>query len=132
MLVGLGVDVLHISRFSSLIAHKGLMSSYVTRLAGRVLHKSELARFEQHRQQHNVDRCVKELAGSWCVKEALYKSLDDERQLSFQFKHWWREQGPRGRPQIGGGRPDEHFLVSVSHDGDVMMASVARTTKGQL
>lgn len=130
LVLGIGIDILQIDRFHRLLAKgNGDNMKYVRRLSARVLHPvHELPAFEQHWNKNDVNHCVKLIAGSWSAKEAVYKTLDPEIQKEFQFKNWYRHYNDRGKPFLGCDdyMPDEEFLLSVSHDYGIMVASVIR------
>ncbi|CAK7892654.1 hypothetical protein CAAN1_01S11056 [[Candida] anglica] len=129
--LGLGIDIVQISRFSSLLSKgDGLQSSYTRRFAQRVLHsKRELPEFEALILKGDIEPCVRYLSGSWAAKEAVFKTLDLEDQKSFQFKDWYRfkqNSKPFIQSDIYSKQKSEEFLHSSSHDGGVLIATVLR------
>lgn len=130
LVLGVGVDILKTSRFQRLIENKH--ATYITRLSTRILHpKYELPTFDKFLKEGNVNKCTLIISGSWSTKEALYKTLDTEHQLAFQFNQWYRYYNDRGKPYIGNEKyfdiiKDEEFLLSISHDDDIMIANVIR------
>lgn len=70
------------------------------------------------------------LAGSWAVKEAIYKTLSNSEQEKFQFSRWYRKYGDRGQPIIGSDdHHNDNFMASISHDGGMLIASVLRVKR---
>lgn len=128
--LGLGVDVVAMARFQRLLQRKNGGARFVDRLSRRILHPvHELPVFAEHYRNNDERRCVALLAGSWGAKEALFKSLDREDQRKFLFNRWYRYYSEEGRPHIKGDgytRTNEEFLLSVSHDGGVVFATVLR------
>lgn len=118
--IGLGVDIVKVNRFSAII---GRGDAYVQRFTQRILHPSEYARF------HASTSRAHHLAGSWAAKEAVFKTLDPLHQTSFQFKKWYRFYDATGKPYIRSDEyngNDEEFMLSISHDDDVLVANVLR------
>lgn len=129
--LGLGCDVLKIPRMTALVKRQGLSSNVLSRFSRRILHPVELQKFEQLRDQQDIDSIVRLLSGSWCLKEAVYKSLSQKEQTSFRFGEWYKSNDPTGRPCIASDKykqqhPGEQFLTSMSHDTDIIMATVIR------
>lgn len=120
--VAIGIDIVRISRISHLLAKSK------SRFLQRVLHPSEL---EVYSKLPDIRR-AQYVAGSWAAKEALFKTLDTSAQKSFQFKDWYRFAQEK-RPFIGreGWDTNEEFLLSISHDGDMLVATVLRQRLGK-
>ncbi|WEJ94186.1 mitochondrial holo-[acyl-carrier-protein] synthase [Yamadazyma tenuis] len=77
----------------------------------------------------NHSKSMSFLAGSWAIKEAIYKTLDSQDQKSFTFKEWFRIYDERGKPVVCSdtySKNNEEFLLSISHEDDVLIASVIR------
>lgn len=132
--LGLGTDIYKVGRFRAILERDGLDGTKIGRLCDRVLNSShELPEFEKLRSAKDLDGCERLLAGSWSLKEAIYKSLDDEDQKLFAMNRWWKLNGDRGRPVIGGDylaeKRSEEFKCSVSHDGEYMISTVIRQNK---
>ncbi|CDK27918.1 unnamed protein product [Kuraishia capsulata CBS 1993] len=139
---GLGTDILHVSRIEKIFKRGPepfSISKHVTKLAERVLnpHK-ELPVFQDYRNQ-NTDsgfrECVRLFATSWASKEAVYKCLDPAEQRKFSMAHWYKQNDQHGRPFIIGPQyskihPMDKFLLSVSHDADLVTATVIRSEDG--
>lgn len=128
--LGLGVDIIRISRFDNMITKAGgVLTPFFNRLCKRILNEThEMPMLQHHIATHNHDSIIRYMAGSWAIKEAVYKSLDEEEQKKFTFHQWYRMK-TNEKPGIGSesySKRDEEFLVSVSHDDDVLMASVIR------
>jgi phosphopantetheine--protein transferase-like protein len=123
--IGIGVDIINTNRFRLLFEKK---TSFVDRLSKRILHPShELPRF-QSLYKSNVDESIRFIAGSWSIKEALFKTLDPDEQEKFNFNHWYKSYNSNGKPFVSNDNYncDESFLVSVSHDHEMLVANVLR------
>lgn len=115
--LGLGVDIVRISRISRLLAGKSAQ-----KFLQKVLHPVEIKKYGEL----NGDRAAQYVAGSWAAKEALFKTLDFESQKNFQFREWYRFL-KESKPFLGKeGYVDGDFLLSISHDGDTLVATVLR------
>lgn len=90
----------------------------------------ELPIFQKYVVNNELERTIRVLAGSWAMKEAVYKCLDDKAQNSQSFRDWYKFNADNGRPMVGGlyleRNPKEEFLLSISHDNDTLIASVIR------
>ncbi|ODV77436.1 4'-phosphopantetheinyl transferase [Suhomyces tanzawaensis NRRL Y-17324] len=120
--LGIGVDVVHTPRFQRILARN---DDYVARFMARILHPSERPRFVESPPAQQINQ----LSGAWAAKEALFKTLDPVDQKRFQFNQWYRHYNPQGKPFIRNDHyqhKDEEFLLSVSHDGEVLVANVLR------
>ncbi|CAH6718291.1 mitochondrial holo-[acyl-carrier-protein] synthase [[Candida] jaroonii] len=129
--LGIGVDILKISRFDKMINKpgRGLDSLFVEKLGSRILHPiHELPVFKSLLKTQDSSKVTKYLAGNWAMKEAIYKTLDESDQKFFQFNQWFKLYNERGKPDISNDdyhKPEE-FLLSISHDEDVLVATVLR------
>jgi len=117
VVLAIGVDIVRISRISRLLDKSKL------RFLQRVLHPSEI---EVYSKLHG-NRKAQYVAGSWAAKEAVFKTLDQSAQRSFQFRNWYRFSQEK-RPFIGvdGWDKSEEFHLSISHDEDMLIATVLR------
>ncbi|KAK6459194.1 4'-phosphopantetheinyl transferase superfamily [Scheffersomyces xylosifermentans] len=122
--LGIGVDIVRTSRFSDILQRDHRL---VNRFIARILNeKHEIPRF---RELTNIEQRIPFVAGSWAAKEAVFKTLDPEDQKKFQFKNWYRSHDSLGKPYIRSDdytTEDEEFLLSISHDEDVLVANVMR------
>lgn len=109
---------MHILRFSRLLA-KG--KPFSDRLCQRILHPRELAKFRDLRSE----AAARYLAGSWAAKEAVFKTLDESDQKTFEFNKWYKYSVGK-KPSIGTDGAKDVFLLSVSHDNDMLIATVLR------
>lgn len=80
---------------------------------------------------NETEECARILSVSWSVKEAVYKTLDDEDQREFIMKDWYKINDLRGRPLICNPiyeslKKNETFLCTISHDGDLVSSFVLR------
>lgn len=117
--LGIGHDILVTSRILNIISKSPRRFDSFSQ---RILHPTERCKLSQDPQV-----ACRLLASTWAAKEALYKSLDQEDQKIFQFKHWYRtvQDGKRILKNNSYKKEDE-FLVSISHDGDYTSAFVIR------
>lgn len=125
--LGIGVDILRMSRFEHILLNRN--NQYIMRLSKRILHKEkELPKFQQLLQEKKIDQCVKYISGSWASKEAVFKTLELQDQKLFAFKDWYRYYNESGKPHIRNDKygNSEQFLLSLSHDGDILIANVLR------
>lgn len=134
--ISIGTDIHQFGRFLSILNRNGPLTAYKTqRFSERILNPVyELPKFEKYRQQNNIAECSRILSISWCVKEAIYKTLDDVDQSNFIMSHWYKINDQRGRPIIGNSNTTlkDDFLCSVSHDGDLVTAFVLRQEKNTI
>lgn len=122
---GLGCDLHNMSRMRSLVSrHWG--TSKMMKWQNKILHPKEIMVAKTIKTQ---DELVKYLSVRWCVKEALYKSLDLNRQSNFSMVNWCKSNDEAGQPVICGDQllPNEKFMLTLSHDGDLVMAVVLRS-----
>lgn len=126
--VGLGTDIVRILRFRKILAARGLASLFVARLGARILEPlAELPLFKRYVDLGNIDKTASFLAGSWAVKEALFKALDVADQRKFEFRKWAKLNDSNGRPFVSGTNSlNDKFMVTVSHDEDILVATVLR------
>ncbi|KAK9374719.1 4'-phosphopantetheinyl transferase superfamily [Lipomyces chichibuensis] len=120
---GLGIDLVHVPRITALLSRKPV---YLAKFTRRILHEAEFNRAAsmiESRERHDlfVARC-------WSIKEALYKSLDKSRQSYFQMRDWNTIDPDSPKPTVSGEaiNRDEDFFVSVTHDGEYLLAIVIR------
>lgn len=125
-ILGLGNDLHHMQRFRAILQSKNEYK--ITRFSQRVLHpKHELPIFEKSLNGDQRERCAEILSTSWCVKEAIYKTLTDEEQARFRMNQWYKVNSENGRPVIGNDcQVSGNFMVSISHDMDLVNAVVLR------
>jgi holo-[acyl-carrier protein] synthase len=121
MILGIGIDIIRVSRIASIVR-----SSRYSRFTARVLHPTQELPILQS-FNNDLGKASQYLASTWAAKESLYKSLDEDAQKACYFNQWYRcaEQGKRiikndKYPQ------SEQFLLSISHDGDLTTAFVVR------
>lgn len=128
MILGIGCDLLKVSRIERIVRRQGLNGKTLDRFATRILHPVEREQFVALRRSDDIAGTVRLLSGSWCCKEAVFKSLDPGRQAKFRFNRWYKSNDEYGRPTICGDDVNntDRFLVSVSHDGDMIMSTVLR------
>ncbi|GAA5896183.1 hypothetical protein JCM8208_007552 [Rhodotorula glutinis] len=124
MLVGVGVDLVHLARVRSLCSRRTPL-----KLAHRILSTQELTDYTK--TAHNLDAQHQYLALRWAAKEAAYKALYPHHTPS--WKHLavskppgspkpalaWADDSPLASPS-----PDLAMHLSVSHDNDHLVAFV--------
>lgn len=132
-IIGIGTDVHHFSRVQNILKRNGQLAAFKTkRFTERILNPTyELPLFHQYAQKNNIEECSRILSTAWCVKEAIYKTLNDAEQASFSMNCWYKINDERGRPVIGNtlSMMNDEFLCSISHDGDLITAFVLRQRK---
>ncbi|KAF9452491.1 4'-phosphopantetheinyl transferase [Macrolepiota fuliginosa MF-IS2] len=125
MILGIGVDIVHLPRIAAIVNRKSGL-----KFARRVLGSEELAQWECI-PEFDIQKQVRFLAVRWAVKEAAYKALYPK------FKPTWKELRYQGLT-LSGEKPSlkyESFTkqsegsvgplhVSVSHDGEYTVAYV--------
>lgn len=124
--IAIGIDIVRCNRFRHILTTRN--AAYIQRLGQRILHpRHELPLMDNS----DIDKSTRVLAGSWAVKEAVYKTLDSEHQKQFQFNKWYRSYDDRGKPSVGSDlyTRNEDFLMSMSHDGDILVATVLRKNR---
>ena len=97
-----GIDLTRTSRFTRLVK---------TRFPNKILNPKELVEF---RSAHDPARF---LATRWALKEAAFKALP--HRIDFKDIHTWKQLK---KPMIH--IPGYHSSCSLSHEGDLVMASV--------
>ncbi|KAK9447903.1 4'-phosphopantetheinyl transferase [Limtongia smithiae] len=118
-----GVDILHIPRIADVLARTPFSAR---RFPTRVLHAYELARYNALREK-SPEAATLFVARCWAIKEAVFKTLDDVEQREFAFKSWRTITNTHPRPVAVHDSGSGDFLVSVSHDGEYLVAFVSRT-----
>ncbi|KAJ3556852.1 hypothetical protein NP233_g11886 [Leucocoprinus birnbaumii] len=125
MLLGIGVDIVHILRIAAIVKRQA-----EHKFARRILSTNELEQWALLQSNDNHNR-VQFLAVRWAVKEAAYKALYPTA------KPTWKQLTYRGLSSSGE-RPTLNYMpadgnmnptigpmhVSVSHDGDYTVAYV--------
>ncbi|KAI8890464.1 4'-phosphopantetheinyl transferase [Backusella circina FSU 941] len=120
MILGIGVDIVHLQRIRALVARRGS-----EKLARRILSVKELAEFQSKFTQVHHDHAVMYLGSRWCVKEAVYKALYPVHRLEWKQVSVIKEAGKPGleiENSAAFGIKKAH--VSLSHDGDYAIAQV--------
>ncbi|KAF9226505.1 4'-phosphopantetheinyl transferase [Gyrodon lividus] len=135
---GIGVDLLHVPRMVALIERRG-----PARLASRILSPSELGDFRRLRpdkldakgQRAPIEAATRFLSVRWAVKEAAYKAL-------YPLKPTWKDLIYTTFDIQTGSKPAlvlhhnagivssplPRLHVSVSHDGEYIIANVVAET----
>lgn len=116
VVVGLGVDITRILRFSRLLSRPNS-----ARFLQRILHPTENDKFNRL----ELSSRPQFVAGCWAAKEAVFKTLDAEDQKVFLFNLWSRRTVGQ-KPEIVNDAHLDKFLLSISHDDDILVATVLR------
>ncbi|GAA5926068.1 holo-ACP synthase [Sporobolomyces koalae] len=130
MIVGIGVDLLHIARLRALVQRRSTQQ-----LARRILAPEELAEWHDRGLDDSQEAAEKYLALRWTAKEAAYKALYPRIQATWKdlvvtkvdrkpcldFSNTLVE---RSNLQAQRDRDRLKLHLSVSHDGGFMTAYV--------
>lgn len=130
--LAVGTDLHSMLRFRGILERGGLNGFKSKRFGQRVLHpEHELPMFQKAVERADLEACNRILSVSWCVKEAIYKTLDPADQKTFQMARWYKVNDENGRPLVGveGYARNEEFLCSITHDAHLVSAFVLRQTK---
>ncbi|KAI9256494.1 4'-phosphopantetheinyl transferase [Phascolomyces articulosus] len=122
MILGIGIDIVHLPRIASLITRRGR-----THLAKRILSPKELEEFIQRfpHEDSVLDQQVKYLGSRWCIKEAVYKALYPIHKLEWKQVTVAKDQGKPILHVVNGqvyGIKRSH--VALSHDGEYAISQV--------
>ncbi|KAG8930797.1 hypothetical protein FRC03_009797 [Tulasnella sp. 419] len=122
-ILGIGVDILHVGRFSELILRRS-----PSRLAKRILSQQEW--IEWNNLPNDKSSKTSYLAKRWASKEAAYKALFPVHKLTWKDITLSRsKQHPKPmlnfseEAKIHITRPIK-FHTSISHDGDYLISQV--------
>ncbi|KAK9464281.1 4'-phosphopantetheinyl transferase superfamily [Lipomyces arxii] len=118
---GFGIDLVYLPRIDALLKRNPV---YRSKFSRRILHDVEFEKSKLLVDNHELHSIF--LARCWSIKEALYKSLDTKRQVGFIMREWCTIDPAGGMPTISGSSlyDDEQFFVSVTHDGEYLIAAV--------
>ncbi|KAG2175024.1 hypothetical protein INT43_006086, partial [Umbelopsis isabellina] len=126
MLVGVGVDIVHLPRIASLIARRRNNCQLLCR---RILSPTEQNEFQTRfvSQPAPTDEVpnpdvVQFLASRWSIKEALYKAVYPEHKLTWKDVTIEREGGAKPKVVLAGQDLNMKAHISVSHDGEYAIA----------
>ncbi|KAI9638070.1 4'-phosphopantetheinyl transferase superfamily [Dioszegia hungarica] len=130
-MLGIGIDILSITRFEGLLARRGAQA-----LARRICSKREYDEF----RSVPADQHVKYLSSRWCLKEAAYKSLSSHshpRWTGFDI-HTSSYSAPTirftDRLLLRSGatlrREEVEMMASLSNDAGVVVGVVIAMRKG--
>lgn len=126
--LGIGTDLHNMLRFKDILIKNGLNGFKIQRFGQKVLHpKHELPILLNAIKDNDLNMCNKILSVSWCVKEAIYKTLDPIDQSQFKMSQWYKINDSNGKPIIGVDRDmKDEFICSLSHDSNFVSAFVLR------
>jgi holo-[acyl-carrier protein] synthase len=120
-IVGIGIDIIRISRIEKTIQQFG------DRFLKRIFHPSEIE-FSQKRR-----KSAEFLASCFAVKEAALKALSDFPGRGIDWSEIYITHEPTGKPilhfegnalKLYDEKGVKHSHVSITHDGDIAMAQV--------
>ncbi|KAF5393965.1 hypothetical protein D9757_000086 [Collybiopsis confluens] len=121
-ILGIGVDVAHIPRFTAMLKRRG-----PDKLAQRILSDLELAHWHaSHRRDHAL-KDEQYLAVRWALKEAAYKAVYPTFRPTWKdiTYHSLGELETASKPCLSyKSHPNLTLHCSVSHDGDYVFATV--------
>ncbi len=119
MAIGLGVDIITLSRMKD-----------VLETGGKVFMDKVFTPWEQERAQSHPDR-VAYLAMTFAAKEAIFKTFGIGWETGVQFKEIEVREGEHGEPvplltgrfaEVASEREVARVLLSLSYDGDYAVA----------
>ncbi|GAA6014615.1 hypothetical protein JCM11491_000171 [Sporobolomyces phaffii] len=128
MLLGIGTDLMHLARLRALLARRAPQH-----LAARILSAPELVEWTDPHAERDTKAVERYLSLRWTAKEAAYKALYP------RYKPTWkdlvvtkRDKKPRldfspafvAKQSHDAGLDKVKMHLSVSHDGDFMVAHV--------
>ncbi|KAI8637395.1 4'-phosphopantetheinyl transferase superfamily [Parasitella parasitica] len=119
MILGIGVDIVHLPRIAALISRRGS-----DQLAKRILSPTEYTEFQTKYSVENSNQ-LRFLGSRWCIKEAVYKALYPIHKLEWKQVTVFKMAGKPYLSIINGnvyGIRKAH--VSLSHDGHYAIAQV--------
>lgn len=120
MIVGVGVDILGISRIKALLTRK---PQAMARFSRRILSKQELIQFNSDITEK--DHQISYLATRWCLKEAVYKAVYPR-----QILHWKdvtiTKTGPKPTMEVKWNLELAGSIahISISHDQGLLFGYV--------
>lgn len=121
MIIGTGIDLVHVPRIEQVFAKRG------DRFARHVLHEKEYPEFEKTKHQARL------LAKRFAVKEAATKALGTGQAQDVLLRHFYIVHNEHGKPIL---HADAHaktlceqlginaMHVSITDEGEYAMASV--------
>ncbi|KAJ2900561.1 hypothetical protein GGI21_004569 [Coemansia aciculifera] len=122
MIVGVGVDILCISRIEAIV-QRG--SRFTARFARRILSDSENDYFGKTVAAQEEAQQVKYLATRWCLKEAIYKAAYPRQTLRWRdvtvFKAGHK---PAMNVRWSSELEKAQAHISLSHDGGLLAGFV--------
>ncbi|KAJ2487381.1 hypothetical protein IWW37_005277 [Coemansia sp. RSA 2050] len=122
MIVGIGVDILCVSRIEAIV-RRG--SRFTGRFARRILSDREISYFGSTVSLQDEAAQAKYLATRWCLKEAVYKAA-----YPYQILRWSDvtviKTGPKPTMDVRWGPRLESAQahISLSHDGGMLAGAV--------
>ncbi|RSH94045.1 hypothetical protein EHS25_006699 [Saitozyma podzolica] len=141
MLLGIGIDILSLSRFEGVIARRGFQV-----VAKRICCARELDEFGALRDDPGLR--IRYLSGRWAIKEAAYKSLYPHVRTTFRSFDLRKSKGsgqPKlhlighttSKPEQSHGDGDSNIdveevdlVASLSHDAGVVVGVVIAQRRG--
>ncbi|ORX50173.1 4'-phosphopantetheinyl transferase [Hesseltinella vesiculosa] len=122
MILGIGIDIVHVPRIVQLVSRRG-RERFAKRILSQQEHVEFYEKFPRSACQDNDQ--LQYLVSRWCVKEAVYKALYPRHKLVWKDVTVWKD---RGKPMLSIMNGTEygimHSHLSLSHDGEYTTAMV--------
>lgn len=121
---GIGTDIARVSRF------EGLLRNRERRFIQRALHSREIDEYEKIDSE---EKRILFVASRWAIKESVYKAMQMDK---LQFPEIRIQKRENGKPDLifegeaekfANGKNIREKFVSISHDGDYVVAFVTLT-----
>ncbi|KAI9487507.1 MAG: 4'-phosphopantetheinyl transferase [Benjaminiella poitrasii] len=122
MILGIGVDIVHLPRIAAIVHRRGK-----DKFAKRILSPIEYKEFQSNRliPSFNDEKQLAYLSSRWCIKEATYKALYPIHKLEWKHVTVIKKEGKPGIDIIDSklhGIQRAH--ISLSHDGEYAISQV--------
>ncbi|KAI7900423.1 4'-phosphopantetheinyl transferase [Cokeromyces recurvatus] len=124
MILGIGVDIVHLSRIAAIISRRGR-----DRFARRILSPIECKEFQLNCSSSSFDdqKQLTYLSSRWCIKEATYKALYPIHKLEWKQVTSFNLEN-KGKPEIDIVNSEKYGIqkahLSLSHDGEYAISQV--------
>ncbi|CAO3640200.1 unnamed protein product [Cunninghamella blakesleeana] len=124
MILGIGVDIVHIPRIKKLINRNGA-DPFARRILSAKEYEEYLEKFSKELNPIQQKQQVLFLGSRWCIKEAVYKALFPVYKLKWSEVTVIKNEGKpalliKNDVELG----IKHSHVSLSHDGEYAIAQV--------
>ncbi|KAJ2828688.1 hypothetical protein FBU31_002858 [Coemansia sp. 'formosensis'] len=127
MILGIGVDILCVSRIEAIVRRGSRLTG---RFARRILSDREIGYFDSTVALQEEAAQVKYLATRWCLKEAVYKAAYPHQALRWSDVTVVKT-GPKPTMDVRWVHELEgaQAHISLSHDGGMLVGAVVVETK---